>query len=60
MSNATRSQDGRYSYEGKWERLCTCGHTLATHTALAPHTCNENGDCGCNKFKLAKSAQSGL
>lgn len=47
----SRAPEGKYSYEGDWERLCVCGHRLATHTAQAPHTCNENGDCGCERFR---------
>lgn len=25
---------GRYTYDGDWDRLCVCGHTLGTHTAV--------------------------
>ncbi len=30
-------RDGRYTYEGDFERLCVCGRTLGVHDAEAPH-----------------------
>lgn len=49
---------GRYTYENRWERLCTCGHTLGHHTAEAPHVCIEPDfsdiECACERFTPAK------
>ena len=58
MDLKTRGTDGRYSYQGRWNRRCTCGHTLGHHTAAAPHSCIEAdyGDaahCECIKFRKA-------
>lgn len=51
----SRDKQGKYSYEGNWERLCECGHTLGDHTAEPPHACGNYGsgliDCDCRKFK---------
>lgn len=49
---------GRYGFDGQFDRVCTCGHTLGNHTAVAPHSCIE-GDfsdvsCDCAKFRPAK------
>lgn len=53
------SKTGKYSYEGNWDRLCVCGHSLGEyHTAEPPHPCGNNGtgliDCDCTKFRPAK------
>lgn len=39
MANDKRKQNrevgtGRYTYEGQWERMCVCGHTLGVHSAV--------------------------
>lgn len=44
---------GRYTYEGKWERVCArCGNTLGNHDAEAPHP-NDDALRGpdCTGFK---------
>jgi hypothetical protein len=55
-----RNQDGTYSYDGNWDRVCVCGHTLGEfHTAETPHACGNNGtglvDCDCSRFRFSKS-----
>lgn len=54
-----RDKQGKYSFEGNWERVCTCGHTLGIHAAEPPHPCfNEDTGiegatgkaCDCAKF----------
>ena len=57
---------GRYAFDGNFDRLCTCGHTLGNHTA-ARGRCPTTGkmeqpcmiDCGCECmcFKPAKVAR---
>ena len=59
--------NGRYGYEGDWDRKCICGHPLGTHSAAnqtSKRPCfNEdtgNGygtgtECDCKNFKLFKS-----
>lgn len=59
-----RANDGRYAFEGQWERLCTCGHTLGLHAYAAPHDCLNGtgvpgqtamGDhCDCQRFRLSR------
>jgi hypothetical protein len=59
-------RNGQYTFEGDFDRLCTCGHTLGVHTAEAPHECI-NGDvdlegatgeqCDCAKFKPSKKGK---
>lgn len=55
---------GKYTYKGKWDRLCTCGHTLGTHAAATvdgerpcfDEDINKDGKvCNCTKFQLSKS-----
>jgi len=62
MSNRNR-HTGQYSFEGNYERLCVCGHTLGTHAAEPPHDCfNEDtgiesatGEvCECKRFRPSK------
>jgi hypothetical protein len=54
---------GRYGFEGDWERLCTCGHTLGHHLAEAPHGCIESDfadvECDCERFRPAKRTKKG-
>lgn len=33
-------RDGRYTFDGKWDRLCVCGHELGVHYGAAPHECD--------------------
>lgn len=49
-----RNSDGKYAYSGNWHRICECGHTLGNHTAESPNTCNDDGVCGCDNFRLAQ------
>lgn len=34
-----RARNGRYTFDGNWDRLCVCGHTLGVHAGEAPHDC---------------------
>jgi hypothetical protein len=34
-----RETDGRYAYDGNYDRLCVCGHTLGVHSAGSPADC---------------------
>ncbi len=44
---------GQYTYDGKWDRLCVCGHRLGDHVAggfecgLFDHT----KGCECARFR---------
>ena len=64
-----RETDGRYAFDGRLERLCTCGHTLGAHACGSPSDClfysqpererqgkpgAEHIECGCAKFKLSR------
>ena len=55
---AREKASGRYGYEGQWDRLCRCGHTLGVHLAEAPHPCAvadlKDESCDCERFKPAK------
>jgi hypothetical protein len=51
---------GRFGFEGKFARVCRCGHVLGVHAAEAPHPCiNEDQfvdgatgvTCGCTRFR---------
>lgn len=56
-----RADDGRYTYDNDWDRLCRCGHRLGIHAAAAPHDCLAGthcpGDphkglhCKCERFR---------
>lgn len=52
--------NGQYAFDGKFERLCVCGHTLGSHLAgghdCIQHECPGGTDeiCACVKFKLAR------
>jgi hypothetical protein len=52
-------ETGRYGFDGKWDRLCTCGHTLGDHLAQAPHYCiagdfHKGVECNCLRFTPKK------
>jgi hypothetical protein len=51
-----RDRKGRYDFDGRWERLCTCGHNLGHHTAEAPHTCiaGDFADEGCDCARFTR------
>ena len=52
--------NGRYSYNGQFERLCRCGLTLGVHTAEAPHIiddCIDGVQRECPGFKPARTAR---
>lgn len=70
-----RDQDtGRFTFEGKWSRLCKCGHELGVHTAAAPHECmnadrqaimadwsGEPGQaCDCKRFRPRRSGRPSI
>lgn len=53
---------GRYTFEGNWDRLCTCGRTLGVHDAEAPHpfgdySLDSQALPECNAFKPARVAK---
>lgn len=55
-----RDVEGRYSFDGKLDRLCVCGHTLGQHAGgTAPHDCMVSTvapftPCDCHKFRLSR------
>lgn len=61
-----READGRYGFDGNWERLCVCGHTLGIHAAqndTGKRPCfNEDSGivgatgepCDCKHFRPSK------
>jgi hypothetical protein len=58
-----RADDGRYTFDGKLDRICVCGHTLAHHAAAAPHECfvstyshsdPNRAECDCPKFRPSR------
>jgi hypothetical protein len=55
-----RDVKGRYSFDGRLERVCVCGHTLGEHAGgTAPHDCLHGGGdqlCGCKKFRPSRRA----
>lgn len=58
--NDTRDKGtGRYELEGKWDRLCKCGHKLGIHAAevscgMRPCFNGDTGEpCDCEKFRAA-------
>ena len=59
--DTNRNADGRYTYS-RFDRLCTCGHTLGCHTAdrdarARVQPCIDSGtDCDCEFFVAAKRA----
>lgn len=50
----------QYSYFGRWERMCVCGHTLGVHCAggfecdIGDPQSNNRG-CKCQRFKEKKT-----
>lgn len=64
MSDARgyREPSGRFAYWNKFDRLCTCGHTLGVHVAGGFDCLNgtksvpgASGDpCKCEKFKPSR------
>lgn len=52
--------NGQYAYDGDFDRLCTCGHTLGIHIAGGFECINidlgDGTDCDCRKFKPVRSA----
>ena len=61
-----RESNGQYAFDGRLERVCVCGHTLAVHCAGSPSDClfyslpeyerkgqqgEANAECGCMKFR---------
>lgn len=61
-----READGRYGFDGNWERLCVCGHSLGVHAAqndTGKRPCfNEDSGivggtgepCDCKHFRPSK------
>lgn len=58
-----RDREGKYTFEGKWDRLCVCGHRFGAHAAQAPHDCfisdYDGAECKCPKFKPAPQKNPG-
>lgn len=62
----TRNRDdrnGQFAYDGKFERLCICGHTLGVHAVggfdcLAGTNCLDDPHpgkhCDCQKFRQSR------
>lgn len=60
MTTTNRESDGRYAVS-RFDRPCTCGHTLGGHTAdrdakAKSQPCLENG-CDCEFFTLLRKAR---
>lgn len=34
-----RELDGKYAFDGNYDRLCVCGHTLGSHSCGSPADC---------------------
>lgn len=58
-----RDHDGRYTYSGRLERMCVCGHTLGDHSVGSPADClahtmpdasETDKQCRCQKFRLSR------
>ena len=64
-----RESNGQYAFDGKLERICVCGHTLAVHCAGSPADClfyslpaserkgqqgESNPNCDCAKFRQSR------
>lgn len=56
---------GRYSYDGRWDRLCVCGHPLGEHAAerVSGQQPCFHGDaepsepCDCERFTPRKQGK---
>lgn len=52
--------DGRFTFDGNWDRLCVCGHKLGAHLAAGKHPCDnanhgkDGSECECPRFRPAK------
>lgn len=64
-----RETDGKYAFDGGFERLCVCGHELGAHSCGSPSDClfyslpacqqvgkpgADKPNCGCVKFRLSR------
>lgn len=64
--NKQRDDDGKYTFDGRLDRMCVCGHTLGVHGAGGQRDCvfyslserekqGEPGydkpNCGCPRFR---------
>lgn len=63
IREARNRHTGQYSYEGQWDRVCTCGHTLGVHAGDPPHPCfnddpylkGATGEpCDCQRFRAPR------
>lgn len=62
-------QSGQFAFDGRWDRLCVCGHTLGVHCAggfdcLAGTNCTNDPNppgkfCDCQKFCLSRRRLQG-
>lgn len=55
---ARNRNDGRFTFDGNFDRLCKCGRRFGAHMAAAPHDYDgaEDGGENCPKFRPAKIA----
>lgn len=58
-TTTNRARNGKYAYQGNWDRLCKCGRTLGVHDAEAPHpfgdySLDERDLPECEGFKPAR------
>lgn len=71
--NRKRETDGKYAFDGAYDRLCVCGHTLGAHSCGSPADClfyslpaaeregqpgADRHECGCVKFRLSRKKAS--
>ena len=63
-----REQNGRYTFDGKLDRICVCGHSLSHHGAGHPDCLfyslsseekegqpgHDKPDCSCQRFRQSR------
>jgi hypothetical protein len=74
MLSQKREHNGQYAFDGRLERVCVCGHTLAHHSAGSPTDClfyalprseqvgqlgSHRPICFCEKFRESKTKAVG-
>jgi len=67
MENDKRNRtkgSGEYTFEGGFERACTCGHTLGTHSGERAKVDGKvfqecfHTDCNCECFKPVRKSKA--
>jgi hypothetical protein len=62
-----RAADGRYTFDGRLDRVCVCGHTFGNHGAATPHECflhtmpeatDDERLCRCPKFRPSRKKRT--